>query len=165
MVRSASFFEAGGFDGSFFAHMEEIDLCWRLQTLGGEGYAVPQSVVYHVGGATLSKDNPRKTYLNFRNNLIMLYKNLPDDELRAVMLVRTVLDYVAALKFLFTGAWGSFRAVLRARCHYRRLRGGYEAARRDNIVSTVGTVWGRLPFSLLWQYYVRGRKTYTRLKM
>ena len=165
MVRSASFFEAGGFDGSFFAHMEEIDLCWRLQTLGGEVYAVPQSVVYHVGGATLSKDNPRKTYLNFRNNLIMLYKNLPDDELRAVMLVRAVLDYVAALKFLFTGAWGSFRAVLRARCHYRRLRGGYEAARRDNIVSTVGTVWGRLPFSLLWQYYVRGRKTYTRLKM
>lgn len=107
MVRSASFFEAGGFDGSFFAHMEEIDLCWRLQTLGGEVYAVPQSVVYHVGGATLSKDNPRKTYLNFRNNLIMLYKNLPDDELRAVMLVRTVLDYVAALKFLFTGAWAA----------------------------------------------------------
>ena len=165
MVRSASFFEAGGFDGSFFAHMEEIDLCWRLQRLGGEIYAVPQSVVYHVGGATLSKDNPQKTYLNFRNNLIMLYKNLPDEELRGVMVVRAVLDYVAALKFLLTGAWGSFKAVLRARRDYRRSRGSYKAARRNNGASSVGTVWGRLPFSLLWQYYVRGRKTYTRLKI
>ena len=73
--------EAGGLDGRFFAHMEEIDLCWRLRSRGREIVCIPQSTVYHVGGATLKKENPRKTFLNFRNNLVMLYKNLPDEEL------------------------------------------------------------------------------------
>ncbi len=80
----------GGLDGRFFAHMEEIDLCWRLRSRNREIVCVPQSIVYHVGGATLKKENPRKTFLNFRNNLVMLYKNLPQKELNKVMRIRPV---------------------------------------------------------------------------
>lgn len=164
MVRSDAFRKAGGFDGRFFAHMEEIDLCWRMLSRGGEIYVVPQSRVYHVGGATLNKSNPRKTFLNFRNNLLMLYKNLPADELRCVMCVRAVLDYVAALKFLLTGAWGDFKAVLAARREYRRMRGGYKNVREQNIAAAVTTeIKERSRFSLLWQYYLKGKKRFSQL--
>ena len=83
-IRLKDYQNVGGLDKDFFAHMEEIDLCWRLKSRGKELMYVPQSKVYHVGGATLNKDNPRKTFLNFRNNLLMLYKNLPDSELNSV---------------------------------------------------------------------------------
>ena len=165
MVRSAAFRKVGGLDGSFFAHMEEIDLCWRLLARGGEIYAVPQSKVYHVGGATLNKSNPHKTFLNFRNNLLMLYKNLPHGELRSVMCMRAVLDYVAAFKFLLTGAFGDFKAVLRARSEYRRLRGEYKPVREQNLAAaTVPVIEERARFSLLWQYYVKGKKHFSQLK-
>ena len=165
MVRSDAFCKAGGFDGRFFAHMEEIDLCWRMLARGGEIYVVPQSMVYHVGGATLKKSNPRKTFLNFRNNLLMLYKNLPVGELRGVMRVRALLDYVAALKFLLTGAWGDFKAVLRARREYKRMRGEYRSVREQNLAAVaVPVIKERSAFSLLWQYYLKGRKHFSQLK-
>ena len=165
MVRSVAFRKVGGLDGRFFAHMEEIDLCWRLLARGGEIYAVPQSKVYHVGGATLNKSNPHKTFLNFRNNLLMLYKNLPHGELRSVMRMRAVLDYVAAFKFLLTGAFGDFKAVLRARSEYRRLRGEYKPVREQNLAAaTVPVIEERARFSLLWQYYVKGKKHFSQLK-
>ncbi len=165
MVRRDAFRNAGGFDGRFFAHMEEIDLCWRMLARGGGIYVVPQSVVYHVGGATLSKSNPRKTFLNFRNNLLMLYKNLPADELRGVMCVRALLDYVAAAKFLLSGSWGDFKAVLRARREYRRLRSGYRSVREHNLaVTVVPVIKERVTFSLLWQYYLKGKKYFSQLK-
>lgn len=165
MVRSSAFNAAGGFDEHFFAHMEEIDLCWRMAARGGEIYAVPQSCVYHVGGATLSKSNPRKTFLNFRNNLLMLYKNLPQGELCGVMRVRALLDYVAAFKFLLTGAWGDFKAVLAARCEYRRMRAGYKAVREQNVGTAVSPATSsRSCFSLLWQYYMKGKKQFSQLK-
>ena len=164
MVRSDVFRNVGGFDGRFFAHMEEIDLCWRMLSRGGEIYAVPQSKVYHVGGATLNKSNPRKTFLNFRNNLLMLYKNVPACELRRVMRVRALLDYVAALKFLFTGACGDFKAVLRARREYRRMRGEYKGVREQNLVAAVvPVIKERSLFSLLWQYYLKGKKHFSQL--
>lgn len=164
MLRSAAFRNAGGFDGRFFAHMEEIDLCWRMLARGGEIYVVPQSTVYHVGGATLNKSNPRKTFLNFRNNLLMLYKNLPSDELRGVMRMRALLDYVAALKFLLTGAWGDFKAVIRARREYKRMRGEYRVVREQNLAATVATeIKERSRFSLLWQYYLKGKKYFSQL--
>ena len=164
MVRSDAFRNAGGLDGRFFAHMEEIDLCWRMLARGGEIYVVPQSTVYHVGGATLNKSNPRKTFLNFRNNLLMLYKNLPADELRRVMCIRALLDYVAALKFLLTGAWGDFKAVLRARCEYRRMRGEYKSVREQNMAAAVVShIKERTCFSLLWQYYLKGKKYFSQL--
>ena len=165
MVRSDAFCKAGGFDGRFFAHMEEIDLCWRMLARGGEIYVVPQSMVYHVGGATLKKSNPRKTFLNFRNNLLMLYKNLSVGELRGVMRVRALLDYVAALKFLLTGAWGDFKAVLRARREYKRMRGEYRSVREQNLAAVaVPVIKERSAFSLLWQYYLKGRKHFSQLK-
>ena len=163
MIRSADYWSAGGLDGTFFAHMEEIDLCWRLRARGRRIVCVPESVVYHVGGATLNKSNPRKTFLNFRNNLLMLYKNLPAEELRPVMRRRALLDYVAAVKFLLSFHWGDFRAVLRARREYRRLRGGYGAFRAANHAKPQGCIEGRAPFSLLWQYYLRGKKRYSQL--
>ena len=164
MVRSDAFRNAGGLDGRFFAHMEEIDLCWRMLARGGEIYVVPQSTVYHVGGATLNKSNPRKTFLNFRNNLLMLYKNLPADELRRVMCIRALLDYVAALKFLLTGAWGDFKAVLRARCEYRRMRGEYKSVRDQNMgAAVVPHIKECTCFSLLWQYYLKGKKYFSQL--
>ena len=165
MVRSRAFWAAGGFDAGFFAHMEEVDLCWRMLARGGEIYVMPQSTVYHVGGATLNKSNPKKTYLNFRNNLLMLYKNLPADELRSVMTVRAVLDYVASLKFLLTGGWGDFKAVLRARRDYKCLRDGYKSVREQNLALTVvPDVKERTRFSLLWQYYVKGKKRFSQIK-
>lgn len=164
MVRSAAFRNAGGLDGRFFAHMEEIDLCWRMLARGGEIYVVPQSRVYHIGGATLNKSNPRKTFLNFRNNLLMLYKNLPANELRGVMRMRALLDYVAALKFLLTGAWGDFKAVIRARREYKRMRGEYMVVREQNLAATVvPEIKERSRFSLLWQYYLKGKKCFSQL--
>ena len=94
MIRSVDYRNVGGLDERFFAHMEEIDLCWRLRARSRRVVCVPQSTVYHVGGATLNYNSPRKTYLNFRNNLLMLYKNLPDGDLFKVMLFRAVLDYI-----------------------------------------------------------------------
>ena len=164
MVRSRAYKDAGGLDGRFFAHMEEIDLCWRLQARGGAVYAVPQSKVYHVGGATLAKSNPRKTFLNFRNNLLMLYKNLPAEELGGVMRVRRILDYIAAVKFLLTGSWGDFMAVVRARREYKRMRGSYSEARIRNLECRSCEVSCIAPFSLLWQYYVKRKRTYSQLE-
>ena len=91
MIRRADWLSAGGLDERFFAHMEEIDLCWRLNARGRKVVCIPQSVVYHVGGGTLAMEHPRKTFLNFRNNLLMLYKNLPAADLRPVMRRRRLL--------------------------------------------------------------------------
>ena len=125
-IRRKDYLDAGGLDGRFFAHMEEIDLCWRLRARGRMLVCVPQSTVYHVGGATLKKENPHKTFLNFRNNLVMLYKNLPQEELGPVMRVRAVLDYVAALSFLLKGSFPicgqCFAHVMHSICSVPRLR-------------------------------------------
>ncbi len=115
LIRSDVYWQVGGLDGTFFAHQEEIDLCWRLRSRGHRIVCVPQSVCYHLGGGTLPKENPRKTYLNFRNNLLLLYKNLPEARLSRTMRLRCWLDLVAATVFLLKGEWQSFRAVLRAR--------------------------------------------------
>ena len=163
MVRSKEYWAVGGLDGRFFAHMEEIDLCWRMNARGGELYCVPQSVVYHVGGATLSKSNPRKTFLNFRNNLLLLYKNMPSKELAHAMRLRLFLDYVAAFKFLLCGGWGDFWAVVKARREYRRMRREFARDRERNLEMTVVSQNAARPF-LLWEYYVRGRKYFNLLK-
>ena len=165
MIRSKDYWAVGGLDGRFFAHMEEVDLCWRLKARGSEICCVPESAVYHVGGATLDKANPRKTFLNFRNNLLMLYKNLPEEELRHVMCVRALLDYMAAFKFLLSGSVGDFKAVLKARKEYKRMRANYEDVRKSNISATVvHCPQGRMPFLLLWQYHACGRKFFNKLK-
>lgn len=164
MVRSAVFREVGGLDARFFAHMEEIDFCWRLRSRGYGIVCVPSAVVYHVGGGTLPKENPRKTYLNFRNNLYMLYKNLPEERLRKVMRVRFWLDRLAALQFLFKGERRSFLAVFRARRDFRREKDGLSAARRENLRQMkVNPIPEQAAFSILWAYYFRSRKVYSSL--
>lgn len=164
LIRLDDYREVGGLDGRFFAHMEEIDLCWRLRARGRGIVCVPQSSVYHVGGATLKKENPHKTYLNFRNNLLMLYKNLPTDEYYAVIRVRTWLDYVAFVQYLLKGQWANARAVLRARRDYKRLRSSFVEDREDNLARTVqAEIPERVAYSILWRFYVRGRRCFSQL--
>lgn len=163
-IRLEDYREAGGLDGRFFAHMEEIDLCWRLRARGRQIVCVPQSVVYHVGGATLKKENPRKTFLNFRNNLVMLYKNLPAEDLVPVMRIRAFLDYVAALNFLLKMQFSNALAVIRARREYRSLRSSFTPAREENLKKTSLSVipeWTKS--SILAQYYCRGKKYFSQL--
>lgn len=163
-IRLADYMEAGGLDERFFAHMEEIDLCWRLRARGKQIVCIPESTVYHVGGATLKRENPRKTFLNFRNNLIMLYKNLPSDELNYVMGVRGVLDYVAALSFLLKFQFPNALAVWRARKEYHLLKQSYTPVREDNLKKTSGvTIPERTKNSILAQYYLCGKKYFSQL--
>ncbi|MDO4165285.1 MAG: glycosyltransferase family 2 protein [Bacteroides sp.] len=163
-IRLKDYLEAGGLDGRFFAHMEEIDLCWRLRARGRLLVCVPQSVVYHVGAATLKKEDPRKTFLNFRNNLLMLYKNLPSRELYSVMLVRTLLDYVAAVSFLLKGHFANAAAVLRARAAYHALRSSYKAVRRENMEkATLTSIPERMGSSILFLFYGRRKRTFSDL--
>lgn len=164
LIRLEVYRKIGGLDARFFAHMEEIDLCWRLRSRGFQLVCVPSSKVYHVGGATLKKENPRKTFLNFRNNLLMLYKNLPEEELAPVMRVRTILDYCAALVWLLKGDWANVKAVCEARKEFHRLRPQFAADRRHNLANTVlKTIPERWGFSLIWQVKIKGRNTYSAL--
>lgn len=119
-VRTSVYKDLGGLDASFFAHMEEIDLCWRMRRAGWKLACVPQSTVFHLGGGALSYDNPRKTYLNFRNNLLMIYKNRQHPWM--VLFLRFFLDYAACCFFLLQGKTGSAKAVIEARRDYHRMR-------------------------------------------
>ena len=163
MIRSEDYWHAGGLDGRFFAHNEEIDLCWRLRLMGRRIVCVPASRVYHVGGGTLPQGNPRKTFLNFRNNLTMLYKNLPEHELCRVMLVRWVLDYIAAWQTLIINRnFGDFKAIYKARHAFMKWRGTFREDRKKITSSAkLRDVPERCKFSILWQYYVRGRRRYS----
>lgn len=118
-VRTNVYKELGGLDASFFAHMEEIDLCWRMRNAGWRLVCLPQSVVYHLGGGSLHYDSPRKTYLNHRNNLIMIRKNKKHPF--GVLFVRFFLDYAAACLYLLQGRWGAFKAVFQARRDYHKM--------------------------------------------
>jgi GT2 family glycosyltransferase len=113
-VRAEVFHQLGGFDTQFFAHMEEIDLCWRMKNAGYQIYYSPASTVYHVGGGTLHKSNPRKTFLNYRNGLAMMYKNLPANQLFTTLFMRLVLDGVSSIKFLMAGSFKDIWAILKA---------------------------------------------------
>ena len=164
MVRSADFWAVGGFDPRFFAHCEEIDLCWRLRLIGKKIHCIPDSSVYHIGGGTLPKNNPMKTYLNFRNNLTMLYKNLPDKELRHVMRIRVFLDYLAALQALMSGRVGDFKAIIQGRKAFKKWLSEYGDIRKDiQDMRRVDNVNGIYRHSILWQYYVKGHKKYSEL--
>lgn len=165
LVRARTYNNIGGLDGRFFAHCEEIDFCWRLRLSGYKVYCLPESVVYHVGGGTLPKSNPMKTYLNFRNNLTMLYKCLPEEDLKRVMRWRWWLDYLAAWEMLLLKrSLGDFKAVYRARRAFslwrKDFRDDREQIQRSRKLKDIPE---RRRFSLLWQYYVKGRKHYSDL--
>ena len=165
MIRATDYWEAGGLDGRFFAHNEEIDLCWRLRIMGRRIVCLPESYVYHVGGGTLPKGNPMKTFLNFRNNLTMLYKCLPDEELKYVMRWRWWLDYLAAWEMLILKRnIGDFKAIYRARRAFKRWKKDFADDRKKIQQSRAAKqIPEQKRFSLLWQYYAKGRKTFSEL--
>ena len=163
-IRLKDYQEAGGLDGRFFAHMEEIDLCWRLRSRGRGIVCIPQSVVYHVGAATLKKENPRKTFLNFRNNLLMLYKNLPEKDLKRVMLVRGILDGVAAVFFLLKGEKEAAKAVLQARKEFKCIRADFDSSRGENLAKAVtDAIPEKVAYSILWKFHACGKKSFSKL--
>lgn len=160
LTRTRIYKELGGLDARFFAHQEEIDLCWRMlnhaQCTDNVPIlvAIPQSVVYHLGGGTLGYESPRKTFLNFRNNLLMLYKNLPRSHRWWIMMVRFWMDYLAALQMLVTGQKGNVKAVVQARCAYHKMKKEYPML-NDNKMRGYKLLTRR---SIVWDYYVRGKK-------
>ena len=133
MVSKKAYLEAGGLDERFFAHMEEIDLCWRMRLAGFSIFSISDSVVYHYGGGSLAYGNPRKTFLNFRNNLLMLHKNLPRKDGRRFLFRRRLADTLGFFFFLLKGQWGDARAVVRAHNDFRRLRKEYTVFPEKNI--------------------------------
>lgn len=151
--------KSGGLDAYFFAHQEEIDLCWRLNSQGYTIVVLPQSVVYHLGGGALGYESPRKTFLNFRNNLLMLYKNLPASKLPWILLIRFFLDYIAAIQMLLTGKRLNASAVIKARCDFFKLRRIYKD-KRSNIIRNTKTA-STIPISqrsIIFDYYVCGKR-------
>ncbi len=153
-VQAKIFTQMGGFDEYFFAHQEEIDLCWRMQLAGYSIYVQPQSVVYHVGGGTLPKGNSKKTYLNFRNNLIMCYKNTAAKKLVYKIPIRIGLDIMAAYKGLFSGDGGYFVAIAKAHLHVVKwlFTEQVKPIRKANYdAKLVGVYKG----SMLWQFYMK----------
>ena len=162
-MRADVFHQTGGFDASFFAHMEEIDWCWRVQRLGYEVWACGQSTVYHVGGGTLHKSNPHKTYLNYRNSLFMLYKNWPADGwLWPKILFRLVLDGLSSLLFMKVGQWRDVGGILRA--HFAFYGQLPKLHRQRQQLQREQTAKVQLyPHSLVWQHFVKGKKTFEEL--
>ena len=162
LIRQSDWWDVGGLDGRFFAHNEEIDLCWRLRARGRGIVCVPQSVVYHVGGGTLPQEHPRKTYLNFRNNLTMLFKNLPDAELKHVMRVRRFLDFVAFVQFLVKGDWANAKAVRKARRDFHQWQSDFMKDRQENLSRMVlNPIPERVNRSLIVGFFLKGQKTFS----
>lgn len=161
-IRASVFHAIKGFDAFFFAHQEEIDLCWRAQLAGHKIYSCPGSVVWHVGGSTLPKGNSQKTFLNYRNNHLMLLKNLPLHQLLWVIPVRLTLDALAAWKALFSGDSGYWLAV--AKAHFA-IMAWLVGNKSKNLFPNKRTtpLQGFLKGSILWQYYAKGKKTFSEI--
>lgn len=152
----------GGLDADFFAHMEEIDWCWRLQLAGYECWCEPQSVVYHVGGGTLPKTNAKKTFLNVRNSLWMIYKNIPKHQLIKVLLKRWAIDCFAAGIYLLTGKFSLYLAIVKAHLHVLgSLRKVHK--KRKQIQNMVRQKVSLYPIHILNAYYLKKRKTFSAL--
>ncbi len=161
-IRSKVYHELGGLDEYFFAHQEEIDLCWRIKLSGYKVYTQPQSIVYHVGGGTLPKGNSKKTYLNFRNNLIMLYKNLPVADRIKKIPFRFLLDGIAAWKALFGGDGGYFIAVVKAHLHVIKwilFQQDQSLTVADKKMIHTGIYKG----SIVWAHFIQKKKTFSEI--
>lgn len=163
-VRSEVYRSCGGLDADFFAHMEEIDLCWRMRSRGHRIVCVPQSEVFHVGGGTLNASNPRKTYLNYRNNLLMIYKNAQPSQLRKMLFARYFLDYLSAFVFLLKGEVGNFKAVFKARSDYSKMKPNFAERRKENLAQTkqerLAEMYGK---SIIFDFYLRKKRKFSSL--
>lgn len=161
-VRAKVFHELRGFDAFFFAHQEEIDLCWRMQLAGHHVYACPTSIVYHVGGGTLPRGNSRKTFLNFRNNHIMLAKNLAWHQRIWIIPFRFCLDGVTAWKQLFSGDTGTFKAIIQA--HFAVIGWVFTGRKKSNFpVKRTGKLQGVLRANLAWLHFARGKNKFSEI--
>lgn len=153
-VRTRLYKELGGLDARFFAHMEEIDLCCRMLGAGYRVCAISDSAVYHVGGASLKQGNPKKTYLNFRNNLLLLHKNLPPRRGKKIIFFRRLADTLAFLMFIVKNDFANARAILKAHNDFRRMRGDFATGpASDPLADRPDT-----QVSAIWQYYVKRKK-------
>lgn len=159
-VRADLFHELGGFDTGFFAHFEEIDLAWRARNRGYKIASIPKSTVFHVGGATLSTNNPQKTYLNFRNSLLTLLKNLPSKRLLPIIFSRMVLDGLAGLQFLAKGKFQHFIAVLKAHMSFYRKAYTYYKKRKQILNKGANYYNTR---SVVWDYFIRKKNKFSEL--
>jgi len=160
-VRADYFWEVGGLDVDFFAHMEEIDICWRFKHLGYKIMYCGKSKVFHVGGGSLDKSSPKKTYLNIRNNNTMIYKNLPATRLYQIFLARFFLDLLAAFKFLVDGGFGHFVAVLRAHFGFYVSYKKNRFKRRKIEHKDVTHIYHG---NIVFDYFFRGKRLFSDLK-
>ncbi len=165
-VRAELFHKVNGFDEDFFAHMEEIDLCWRLKNLGYKILYCPESTVYHVGGGTLNKTSPKKTYLNFRNNLMLLFKNHPPQYFFLKLFWRMILDGVAGMKFLLSGQFPHFAAVLKAHVNFY-MNIGKTIRKRKALKKSITSYTTSAVYlhSIIADYYIRGKKTFKEIDL
>ena len=170
-IRSNLFHQMGGFDASFFAHLEEIDLCWRMKRAGYKVMVEPKSVVYHVGGGTLGYENPKKVFLNFRNNLAMLLKNESSSKLIWLIPYRLILDGLAGIMFLLKGKWKNTKAIIQAHIAFygqfsaiKERKKEYNKLIEKVSISPTPNTKGIYQKSIVWQYYLRGRKLFSKLK-
>jgi GT2 family glycosyltransferase len=172
-IRAACFHNFGGFDEDFKAHMEEIDLCWRLKRGNYKIVVCTQSVVWHVGGGTLPQSSPHKTYLNFRNSLGMVYNNETEQQVHKTIWMRLLLDGVAGVRFLMNGEFKNIWAIVRAHWHFF----GQAKARREKRTRIAQVVAqhtyegqaefrsaGRYSRSIVWEHFIRGKQTYSALE-
>lgn len=165
-IRADKYREVGGLDARFFAHMEEIDLCWRLKNKGYKILVQPQAVVYHVGGGTLSRQNPRKTYLNFHNCLAMMVKNMPEGELKWKLPFRIALDWLAAIVFLFYGNWRDMLAVFKAHLRFMsQIR--YWLGKRKELkkLTTQRNTTGIYHKSIVFDFFIRKKRKFSKLNI
>ncbi len=165
-VKSAIYQKLGGLDEAFFAHMEEIDLCWRIKNAGYEVWYDPESTIYHVGGATLQKSNPRKTFLNFRNGIVLLYKNLPSAYVFPVIFTRLVLDGIAGIQFLLRGQVGDTIAIVKAHFNFYANYFYWREKRRKMIKAGIyprSYLKGWYKFSAVWKYFALKKTKYSEL--
>jgi GT2 family glycosyltransferase len=162
-IKAELFKSYGGFDEDFFAHMEEIDLCWRLQRDGQKIMYCPDSVIYHVGGGTLAYSNPQKTYLNFRNSLLVLIKNLPLHQMPWKIMFRIAMDYVAAIKFILTGQFRDAAMIIKAQL-YIAINLKKTLKKRPKKIKPLGNLSGIYPKFLLFQYHIARVRKFSNLR-
>lgn len=162
-IKSKQWHEVGGLDADFFAHMEEIDLCWRLKNLGYKIFYCPNAEVYHVGGGTLNANNPYKTYLNFRNNLIILQKNLPLNDAYSRVFVRMCIDFVAWIHFLLQGKIDFAFSINKAHWHFIKSLIANGRKRKGTQIS-FSKHTGQYPSSIVYAYFIRKIRSFKQLK-
>ncbi|MBP7708961.1 MAG: glycosyltransferase family 2 protein [Bacteroidales bacterium] len=163
VVRSVLFHSLKGLDDHFFAHMEEIDFCWRAQWAGYTIAVVPESKILHVGGGTLPNDSPHKLYLNYRNNLLMMYKNLDNGEVVPIIALRLFVDHLSAIAYLFQGKWSFTGSVWKAHRHFWAIRRSVERTKKESARNFSGVVYRG---SIVLRFFLSLKKvTFSKLRM